>query len=142
MTATVSSAYLIENMQDARNRTLELVRDLDDEQLMGPKLPNVNPLRWEIAHVAYFYENFILRQLYGHDSVLGEGVDQLYDSIAINHDVRWDLPLLNRAETLSYMQAVQDRLTNRLDTPMASEQDSFIYQYGIFHEDMHTEAYL
>ncbi len=142
MTAPVSTAHLIENMQDARNRTLELVRDLDDEQLMGPKLPVVNPLRWEIAHVAYFYEYFILRQLYGHESVLGERADQLYDSIAIDHDIRWDLPLLTRAETLSYMQAVFDRLAERLDGGLATEQDSFNYQFGIFHEDMHTEAFL
>ncbi len=141
MTAPVSTAYLIENMQDARDRTLELVRDLDDEQLMGPRLPTVNPLRWEIAHVAYFYEYFILRQLYGCESVLGERADQLYDSIAIDHDVRWDLPLLTRAETLSYLSAVFNRLVERLEGGMATEQDSFIYQFGIFHEDMHTEAF-
>ncbi len=142
MTTPVSTAYLIETLHDARNRTLELVRDLDDEQLMGPKLAHVNPLRWEIAHVAYFYEYFILRQLYGYQSVLGEKADQLYDSIAVRHDDRWDLPLLNRAQTLSYMQAVLERLTARLDSGMATEQDSFIYQFGIFHEDMHTEAFL
>ncbi|MDH3239677.1 MAG: SUMF1/EgtB/PvdO family nonheme iron enzyme [Alphaproteobacteria bacterium] len=142
MTAPVSTARLIDNMQDARNRTLELVRDLDDAQLMGPKLPTVNPMRWEIAHVAYFYEYFILRQLYGHESVIGESADKLYDSIAIDHDLRWDLPLLTRAETLSYLQAVYDRLAERLEGGMATEQDSFIYQFGIFHEDMHTEAFL
>ena len=142
MTTPVSNAHLIETMQDARSRTLELVRDLDDEQLMGPKLPGVNPLRWEIAHVAHFYEYFILRQLYGYESVLGERADQLYDSINIDHDLRWDLPLLTRAETLAYMQAVLDRLSARLDSGMATEQDSFIYQFGIFHEDMHTEAFL
>ena len=142
MTALVSTAYLIETMQDARDRTLELVRDLDDEQLMGPRLATVNPLRWEIAHVAYFYEFFILRQLYGEPSVLGDRADQLYDSIAIHHDVRWDLALLNRAETLSYLRTVLDRLAERLDKGTASEQDSFIYQFGIFHEDMHTEAFV
>ncbi len=142
MTAPVSNAHLIETMQDARSRTLELVRDLDDEQLMGPKLPGVNPLRWEIAHVAYFYEYFILRQLYGYESVLGERADQLYDSINIDHDLRWDLPLLTRTETLAYLQTVLERLSARLDSGMATEQDSFIYQFGIFHEDMHTEAFL
>ena len=142
MTAPVSTAHLIANMQDTRNRTLELIRDLDDEQLMGPRLPTVNPLRWEIGHVAHFYEYFILRQLYGCESVLGEKADQLYDSIAVNHSIRWDLPLLTRAETLTYMQAVFDRLAERLDGKQATVQDSFIYQFGIFHEDMHTEAYL
>ena len=142
MTAPVSTAHLIEHMQDARNRTLELIRDLDDEQLMGPRLPTVNPLRWEIGHVAHFYEYFILRQLYGCESVLGERADQLYDSIAIDHSIRWDLPLLTLAETLTYMQAVFDKLAERLDGNLATVQDSFIYQFGIFHEDMHTEAYL
>jgi len=133
-------------MQDARNRTLELVHDLDDEQLMGPKLRTVNPLKWEIAHAAYFYEYFILRMLYGYDSVIGKKADELYDSIKVNHDVRWDLPLPSVKDTLAYMQAVFDRLTEHLERAqndgMASEQDSFIYQFGIFHEDMHTEAFL
>ena len=65
MTQRVSAKYLIATLQDARARTLELVNDLDQEQLMGPKLPGVNPLRWEIGHIAYFYEFFILRSLYG-----------------------------------------------------------------------------
>ena len=146
MTQPVSTAHLIANMQDARNRTLELIQDLDDQQLMGPKIRTVNPLKWEIAHTAYFYEFFILRQLYGHDSVIGDRADELYDSINIHHDVRWDLPLPDRQGTLAYMQAVFDRLSERLvgsrNGGMASEQDSFIYQFGIFHEDMHTEAYL
>ena len=142
MTAPVSTAHLIENMQDARNRTLELVQDLDDEQLMGPRLPMVNPLRWEIAHAAYFYEYFILRQLYGRESIIGARADELYNSNTIAHDLRWDLPLLTRGETLAYMQEVFDRLAERLDGGMATEQDSFIYQFGIFHEDMHTEAFL
>ncbi|MDE0944086.1 MAG: selenoneine synthase SenA [Alphaproteobacteria bacterium] len=142
MTDRVSTAHLIANMQDTRNRTLELVADLDEGQLMGPMMPTVNPLRWEIAHTAYFYEFFILRQLYGYDSVLGDRADKLYDSIAVAHGDRWDLPLLSRDGTLGYMQDVFDRLAERLDGSMATEQDSFIYQFGVFHEDMHTEAFI
>ena len=115
MTHPVSTTQLIANMQDARNRTLELVHDLEEEQLMGPKLRTVNPLKWEIAHAAYFYEFFILRMLYGYDSVIGGKADELYDSIKVNHDVRWDLPLPNMKDTLAYMQAVFDRLAEHLD---------------------------
>ena len=43
MTQRVSASYLIATLQDARARTLELVNDLDQEQLMGSKLPGVNP---------------------------------------------------------------------------------------------------
>ena len=103
MTLRVTATYLIDTLQDARARTLELVNGLDQVQLMGPKIPGVNPLRWEIGHIAYFYEFFILRQLYGHESILGAKADELYDSIAVAHDTRWDLPLLSMAETLTYM---------------------------------------
>ena len=146
MTLRVSTAYLTATLQDARARTLELISGLDQAQLMGPKIQTVNPLRWEIGHIAYFYEFFILRQLYGHDSVLGLKADELYDSIAVTHDTRWDLPLLSMSETLVYMQNVLDKLCEHLinnnEGGLASEQDSFIYQFGAFHEDMHTEAFI
>jgi iron(II)-dependent oxidoreductase len=143
MTALISNTKLIAMLQNSRFRTYELVDDLDDEQLMGPKFGTINPLRWEIGHVAYFYEYFILRQLYGEESLLGnQQADALYDSIAIAHDSRWDLPLLSLAKTKDYMQAVLDRLCDRLQGSTASEQDSFIYQFGVFHEDMHDEAFI
>lgn len=143
MTKAISKNKLIEMLQDARQRTYELVDDLSAEQLMGPRIGTVNPLRWEIGHVAYFYEYFILRELYSEESILGnDKADALYDSINIPHDTRWDLPLFNLDDTKSYMQGVLDKLCNRLPEGLASEADSFIYQFGIFHEDMHTEAFL
>ena len=45
---------------DARARTLWLVADLSDEALVGPRLATVNPLRWEIGHVAWFQEKWVL----------------------------------------------------------------------------------
>jgi iron(II)-dependent oxidoreductase len=128
-------------MKSARQRTLELVDDLSAEQLIGPKLPTVNPLLWEIGHVGWFHEYFILRRIYGHEPLLARG-DALYDSIAIAHDRRWDLPIYSLEETLDYLERVQTRLIDRLDGGLASVEDSFIYQFTTFHEDMHDEAFL
>ncbi len=36
-------------IKDTRRRTLELVSGLDEKQLIGPKLPTINPLLWEIG---------------------------------------------------------------------------------------------
>ena len=74
---------------DARDRALALIDDLDDEQVMGPQLATVNPLLWEIGHVTWFQENFVLRRFAGEGPYRPE-VDSLYDSIAIPHEVRWD----------------------------------------------------
>lgn len=140
MTHPVSTIRLQDIMRDARSRSLELLNGLCETQLIGPQMPIVNPLHWEIGHVAWFHEYFILRRRYGHEPLLARG-DQLYDSIGIQHHQRWDLPLYSMADTLDYMARVQNALLDRLGTGEASEQDSYLYQFTTFHEDMHTEAY-
>ncbi len=141
MTEPVPTSRLIEMMTSARRRTLELVQGLTPDQFIGPKLPTLNPLIWEIGHVGWFYENFILRRLYNQEPMLATG-DALYDSIAIAHETRWDLPVLPLDEILAYMQDVQDALIDRLgDKDMADARQSYLYQFTVFHEDMHTEAF-
>ena len=63
MTKCVSTQCLADFLEDANCRTRELLLDLDDNQLMGPKLPIVNPILWEVGHVAWFYDQFILRNV-------------------------------------------------------------------------------
>ena len=140
MTALVSTEHLQGIMRDSRARTLELLDGLNDEQLMGPRLPIVNPLLWEIGHVAWFSEHFIIRRLDGTPPIWTEG-DDIYDSIAIPHGVRWELPLLSLDEALKYIDDVEANNLGRLDGGTANEDDSFIYQFATFHNDMHNEAY-
>ena len=103
-------------LREARERTLALVSDLTDQQLMGPPLSIVNPLRWEIGHVAWFQEFWLLRHLGGEPPILAEG-DKLYDSARVEHETRWDLSLLSRGETLEYMREVSNRIFERCRRP-------------------------
>ena len=132
--------YLTAILEDARARTLELVAGIDGDRLMGPKLSIVNPLLWEIGHVAWFHEIFILRWLDG-DEPLIENADGLYDSMAVDHDTRWDLPLPSLSDTLQYMERVNEALAARLTGGMAGPQDGYYYQLTTYHEDMHDEAF-
>ncbi|MGH9801326.1 MAG: DinB family protein, partial [Blastocatellia bacterium] len=52
----LTTQQLVSYLQEARAWLLELVSDLSTEQMIGPHLPILNPLRWEIAHVAHFQE--------------------------------------------------------------------------------------
>ncbi|HHO58727.1 MAG TPA: ergothioneine biosynthesis protein EgtB [Thiotrichales bacterium] len=110
------------------------------QQLIGPQLDIVNPLLWEIGHVAYFYELWTLRHLDNADSFLANA-DALYDSINIAHNDRWDLPLLSLAETKAYMKQVHDAVIKRLYRSDVTAQDIYLTRYAVFHEDMHTEAF-
>src|SRR5262249_10617687 len=109
----VLPAQLIDWVRDARQRTCALVADLTDDQLLGPRLITVNPLLWEIGHVAWFQEKWVLRQAGRRDPIRPDA-DVLYDSSAVAHDTRWDLPLPRRQETLAYLSAVRDRVVEHL----------------------------
>ena len=73
------SEQLFRLVNDARERTQELVRDLADEQMSLPMMEIVNPFCWELGQVAFFYDVFLLRIL-GTDRFLLEGAENLYDS--------------------------------------------------------------
>src|SRR6516164_2969662 len=132
-------AQLIAWVSEARQRTLQLVADLDDDQLLGPRMSIVNPLLWEIGHVAWFQEKWVLRR--GGGPPLRTDVDALYDSAAVPHNVRWDLPLPDREQTLRYLRAVGERVLERLQQPEADPGATYFTLLSVFHEDMHTEAF-
>jgi iron(II)-dependent oxidoreductase len=134
------SDSLLAQIKDARERTLCLVQGLDARQMMGPRLDIVNPLRWEIGHTAYFYEYWVLRQHLGEQPVF-PNVDELYDSISIAHEDRWDLPLPDLTDTLAYMQEVQARVCRHLENGGVDSKRDYLARYAVFHEDMHTEAF-
>src|ERR1043165_5097338 len=133
--------HFVESLREARRRTLALVADLDDEQLIGPRLKIVNPLLWEIGHVAWFQEYWVLRHLNGRPPILPNG-DALYDSAKVAHKTRWEIPLLSRTKVLAYMQEVLDRVIDKYGVPEKLEEGAaYFLSLVLFHEDMHDEAF-
>jgi EgtB-related family protein len=127
-------------MRAFRSRTFALVSDLDDRQMIGPRLPTVNPPLWEIGHVAWFQEFWVLRHLRHQRPILENG-DQLYNSTDVAHDIRWELLLPTRAETLRYMEASLDRSIELIDESREfSQEELYFYLLAMFHEGMHAEA--
>jgi iron(II)-dependent oxidoreductase len=125
--------------RDARRRTLDLVGDLSDEQLIGPRLPIVNPMHWEIGHVGWFQERWVLRHACGRPPIRADA-DRLYDSMAVPHGSRWDLPVPSREETLAYMSEVLEGVLECLRAGPRRE-DLYFVLLAIYHEDMHDEAF-
>lgn len=139
-------AVFLEALREGRARTLELIEDLTDEQMIGPRLDIVNPLRWEIGHVGWFQEYWILRHSRQEAPTWADG-DRLYDSARIAHDTRWDLPLPSKMDTVAYIQ----RILERVEEPHASKgsqiagergayQEAYFLWLALLHEYMHAEA--
>lgn len=138
-TSTISSSLLSQELKEARGRTLSLVLDLTEDQLIGPRVTIVNPLRWEIGHVAWFQEFWVLRHLQKQRPILEEG-DVFYNSAEVAHDTRWDLRLPITERTLTYMDEILERVLDRLSQADPSPEEAYFYLLALFHEDMHAEA--
>ncbi len=124
---------------EARERSITLIADLDDDQLSVPYLPTINPLLWELCHLAYFQEFWVLRQGASKQPARPD-VDDLFDSITIGHETRWRLPIPDRDGAFNYVRTVRDRVLELIETGDLSDQLRYYILYSIFHEDMHTEA--
>jgi gamma-glutamyl hercynylcysteine S-oxide synthase len=138
--ATLGARQLIATMREFRDRLLSLVADLDDRQMIGPRLAIVNPPLWEIGHVAWTQEFWALRHLRGEKPILPDS-ERLYNSTDVAHDTRWELLLPNRAATLAYMNEVLERCIAGIDSKSDLSPDEFyFYWLTTFHEGMHAEA--
>jgi iron(II)-dependent oxidoreductase len=136
----MSVRQLIATMREFRVRLLDLVDDLDDGQMIGPRLAIVNPPLWEIGHVAWTQEFWLLRHLRKEKPLIENG-DRLYNSTDVAHDTRWGLLLPSRESTLRYMEEVFDRCAARIESSSELSADEFyFYWLTIFHEGMHAEA--
>jgi iron(II)-dependent oxidoreductase len=134
---------LSQQLRDARRRTRLLTRDLEGPRLFGPKLAIVNPVLWELGHVAWFQERWCLR-LRSDESLLAsvlDSADALYDSATVAHDTRWDLPLPELSATLEYQDRVLERVQARLEREPDNEWFLYFVRLALFHEDMHAEAF-
>ena len=139
-------------LREARNYTLCLFdafveAGLDDSARV-PQLKVVNPPLWELGHIAWFAELFIVRQARSSDpgdacahSLLGGG-DALFDSSSVAHSSRWALPLPATRTIKAYCAAVLEHVLGRLAREAHEDAALYFYRLSLAHEDMHGEALL
>jgi ergothioneine biosynthesis protein EgtB len=143
-------------LRDARRRTLALFDALaaagHDRAARVPRLAILNPPLWELGHVAWFAEWYVLRDATGSApgeakgrSLLAHG-DDWFDSNAVAHDTRWALGLPAPGAIKSYCREVLERMLERLarmpDDAQVDDAALYPWRLALAHEDMHGEALL
>jgi iron(II)-dependent oxidoreductase len=136
---STSPSELAQNLLDARQRELEVLSGLTDEQMYGSKMRIIEPPIWEMGHVGWFQERWILRNLYG-EALLWSNADTLYDSFNIPNVERWDLAFPSHQETLSYITDILQRCMERLAERELTDEAAYFYRMVTNHEDMHGET--
>ena len=118
-------------LEHARARTEALLAPLDDEQLTRQVSPVQSPLVWDMAHIGYFEELWLLRNGNGSD------LDDLYDSFAHGRAERGSLPILPPQDARAYLTQVREKVVERLPE---LARDDFLVGMVAQHELQHVET--
>jgi gamma-glutamyl hercynylcysteine S-oxide synthase len=139
---------IAERLAEARQRTLELIEPLDDEQLNRVYSPILSPLAWDLGHIANFEELWLVQTIGGREPLRGE-LGRFYDAIENPRRTRGELPILRDAELRAYLDDVRERTLDVLEGVDLSAdaedpllRDGFVYEMLIAHEYQHNETML
>jgi ergothioneine biosynthesis protein EgtB len=138
-------------LQDARDYTLALFDCFLSAGLDAPAkvpiLPILNPPLWELGHIAWFAEWYILREAQSsaptaasRTSLLTKG-DDWFDSNTVPHRARWTLGLPSTGGLKMYCHEVLDRTLDKLMRVRNDDDALYPYRLVLAHEDMHGEAF-
>ncbi len=136
-------------LRDSRARTWVGVADLTPAQWLPPRQTGVNPVAWELAHLAWFAEFWILRGPHtrGADglsvaacSPRHAGPDAHLDSARLAHDARWATPLPARADLVAMLAGQLEACIAVMPRDTDDEVALYFHRLALFHEDMHAEA--
>ena len=123
-------------LEHARKRTEGVLEPLDDEQLTRQASPLQSPLVWDLAHIGYFEELWLLRSGNGRAPASTE-FDDLYDSFAHERAERGTLPILTPKDARAYVRTVREKVLERLPE---LARDDFLVAMVAQHELQHVET--
>jgi len=130
---------IADRLVDTRQRELEVITDLTNEQLLGPSMRIVEPPIWELGHVGWFQDRWILQNLDKAEPA-DESADSLYDSYNVPNDQRPSLRFPSLEQTIEYITDILERVILRLDTHDPSDEELYFYNLSLNHEEMHIET--
>ena len=125
-------------LDEARERTLQLVAPVSDPDLHRVHHPLMSPLVWDLGHIAAYEDLWVCHRTGGLD-LLHPELAALYDAFETPRNERGDKPYLRRDEALEYLSDVRER---SLEVLNATGPDHHVWQLVAQHEHQHDETML
>ncbi|MGE5621904.1 MAG: DinB family protein, partial [Bacillota bacterium] len=147
---TATANELASALQDAREYTLSLFECFAAAGLDVPRRvpfsPHLNPPLWELGHIAWFAEWYILRDAQSstpdaaqRTSLLTKG-DDWFDPSTVSHRARWSLDLPGAGALKTYCREVLDRVIDKLSRASKDAGALYPYRLALAYEDMRGET--
>lgn len=147
---TATRNELASALQAARGHTLALFEcfvkaGLDVPRTIKP-IEGIDPPLWQLGHIAWFAEWFVLRDATSTDpvsaqrpSILTKG-DDWFDGSTIEPRARWTIDLPGAGAVKTYCREVLDRVQDKLSRAPANDAGLYPYRLALAYEDMCGEA--
>ncbi len=147
LTTSSKKVEIAARFRATRRRTLTLCEPLTPEDMMVQSLPEASPVKWHLAHTAWFFESFILREMLPGYRLFDENFPWLfnsyYRSFAEFPEKRlrasFSRPALE--EILRYRSHVDEAIERLLEGDPEPEALQRI-ELGVNHEEQHQELLL
>ena len=139
---------LAQQYLEARSVMPRLCEPLTPEDTVVQSMPDVSPSKWHLAHVTWFFEQFILREYSDNYAPVDERYHYLFNSYyysAGQMHARPQRGLLSRptlAEILDYRAHVDAAMQALIDASGDDPELRFRVVLGIHHEQQHQELFL
>ena len=141
---------LLEAFRRTRAGTEALIAPLEAEDMQIQTMEDVSPTKWHLAHVTWFFETFVLADVFGEYKLYDERFGYLFNSYYVSVGERWSRPergLLSRP-LLSDILAYRDYVTAEIMLKGENCSDATwakiapLIELGIHHEQQHQELLL
>lgn len=128
--------------------TEALCEPLAVEDFVVQSMPDVSPTKWHLAHVSWFFEEFVLsRAADGYESPFPQYrflFNSYYNSVGPQYE-RPRRGMLTRPtveQVFQYREYVDDAVAQLLDDGVFDEDACHVVELGIHHEQQHQELML
>jgi ergothioneine biosynthesis protein EgtB len=145
--AGLASAGLADRFSAVRRQTIEICAPLTPEDMMVQSCPEASPAKWHLAHTAWFFESFVLREFLPGYHPLNPDFQWLFNSYYEGYSAipekklraSFSRPALS--EILRYREHVDEAVERLLETGPDPEALRRI-ELGVNHEEQHQELLL
>ncbi len=144
----VEPSGLSAHFGQVRAATVELTVGLDPEDLGIQSMADASPIKWHLAHTAWFFETFVLRRYAAHYRPLDERYATLFNSYYVGvgqAHARGARGVLSRPgveQVLAYRTHVDAAIEALIAGPALSPEAYATIELGLHHEQQHQELIL